>query len=646
MTESQNIFFGDCEIDVAAFTLRRADAICEVEPQVLELLLYLASNPDRLVTKDDLIRHVWHGRIVSDTTITSRIKSARQAIGDDGTQQKYIRTVHGRGVRFIAPVSVAQVVTPPNAANGTPARGGEAAAAETPVRRNWPAIAVLPFANLSEDRGQDYFADGVTEDIITDLSRFRELRVVARDSCFQHRSPGTDLTRIGHALKADYIVTGSIRRRGAKLRLSAQLTSVDSGNQVWAERFDRGAEDLFAMADELVRTIVGTLVGRVRSTGSALARRKAPANLAAYDCVLRGQAAQAHIGEEAEEGAARRFFEQALELDPNYPRAHAGLATVLLYEWFGQADDARETLEQALEHAERAVAIDGDDYECQEALGWILLHCKSYELSERHYHRSIALNPNSPAELAAMGSACRRRHPVVRAGAARRSLFRGHLVLEPAGDRLFQCAALRRCREGAGACPKSAKLGQGLCRRQSCPGRPHRSGAQDRRDACEGGAAIFCRVGGAQGAVQEPGGPRASRGRPQNGGAIDAGCRRQGRRGRTPLLSDRPLTLRPWGAWPADLPRHVVTLHHPDLLEFSTGSPSIDRACCVWSAPPSGRGGIDEEEIVSHRKSLLIVMVALSTVVLAGFVSVSLKPDTAVTYPNDRANHYSKHLNG
>ena len=406
MTESQNIFFGDCEIDVAAFTLRRSGATCEVEPQVLELLLYLASNPDRLVTKDDLIRHVWHGRIVSDTTITSRIKSARQAIGDDGTQQKYIRTVHGRGVRFIAPVSVAQVVTPPNAANGTPARGGEAAAAETPVRRNWPAIAVLPFANLSEDRGQDYFADGVTEDIITDLSRFRELRVVARDSCFQHRSPGTDLTRIGHALKADYIVTGSIRRRGAKLRLSAQLTSVDSGNQVWAERFDRGAEDLFAMADELVRIIVGTLVGRVRSTGSALARRKAPANLAAYDCVLRGQAAQAHIGEEAEEGAARRFFEQALELDPNYPRAHAGLATVLLYEWFGQADDARETLEQALEHAERAVAIDGDDYECQEALGWILLHCKSYELSERHYHRSIALNPNSPAELAAMGSAC------------------------------------------------------------------------------------------------------------------------------------------------------------------------------------------------------------------------------------------------
>jgi TolB-like protein/tetratricopeptide (TPR) repeat protein len=406
MTESQHITFGDCGIDVAAFTLRRAGATCEVEPQVLELLLYLTRNPDRLLTKDDLIQHVWHGRIVSDTTITSRIKSARQAIGDDGKQQKFIRTVHGRGVRFIAPVSVDQRGATPIAEQATPARANEAAAADAPARRSWPAIAVLPFANLGENRDQDYFADGVTEDIITDLSRFRELRVVARDSCFQHRSPGADLTRIGRTLNADYIVTGSIRRRGAKLRLSAQLTEVDSGNQVWAERFDRGAEDVFAMADDLVRIIVGTLVGRVRSTGSALAKRKAPANLAAYECVLRGQAAQAQIGDEAEEGAARRFFEQGLKLDPDYARAHAGLAVVLLCEWFRRSDDAPAVLDRALEHAEKSVAIDGDDYECQETLGWILLHCKSYDLSELHYRRAIELNPNSPAELAAMGAAC------------------------------------------------------------------------------------------------------------------------------------------------------------------------------------------------------------------------------------------------
>jgi adenylate cyclase len=409
MSQSEYLNFADCEIDVAGFTLRRNGDVCDVEPQVLELLLFLVRNPDRLLTKDDLIQHVWHGRIVSDTTITSRIKSARQAIGDNGAQQKLIRTVHGRGVRFIAAVRCElRGAGRLNAgtAGDVLARASEATADPT-AKRNWPAIAVLPFANLGGEDGEDYFADGVTEDIITDLSRFRELRVVARDSCFQHRAPGSDVKQAGLALDADYVVTGSIRRRGGKLRLSAQLTEVESGNQVWAERFDRGAEDVFAMADELVRTIVGTLVGRVRSTGSALARRKPPANLAAYECVLRGQAAQAQIGDKTQEAAARRFFEQALALDPDYPRAHSGVATVLLCEWFRLYEPSAEALlESALEHAERAVAVDPEDYECQETLGWILLHCKQFDLSEQHYRRAIELNPNSPAELAAMGSAC------------------------------------------------------------------------------------------------------------------------------------------------------------------------------------------------------------------------------------------------
>jgi TolB-like protein/Tfp pilus assembly protein PilF len=410
MTQSEYIHFSDCEIDVAGFALRRKGEACEPEPQVLELLIYLARNPDRLLTKDDLIQHVWHGRIVSDTTVTSRIKLARQAIGDDGTQQKLIRTVHGRGVRFIGAVRTelrgAGAPNPAAATSGEMLARANEVAADTISKRNWPTIAVLPFTNLGGEDDQDYFADGVTEDIITDLSRFRELRVVARDSCFRHRTPGSDLKQIGRALNADYVVTGSIRRRGGKLRLSAQLTQIESGNQVWAERFDRGANDVFAVADELVRTIVGTLVGRVRSTGSALARRKPPANLAAYEWVLRGHAAQALIGDKAQEAAARRFFEQALSLDPEYPRAHAGLSVVLLCEWFRLADPAEALLEAALEHAEKAVAIDPEDYECQEALGWVLLHCKQFELSEQHYRRVIELNPNSPAELAAMGAAC------------------------------------------------------------------------------------------------------------------------------------------------------------------------------------------------------------------------------------------------
>jgi len=194
MIQSEQIYFADCAIDVAGFVLRRDGAARELEPQVLELLLYLVRNPDRLITKDDLIANVWHGRIVSDTTITSRIKSARKAIGDDGTQQKLIRTVHGRGVRFIAPVRTERANLSNEGAVAVKSSGemlarANEAAADTTVKRNWPAIAVLPFANLGGDDDQDYFADGVTEDIITDLSRFRELRVVARDSCFSTGHP-------------------------------------------------------------------------------------------------------------------------------------------------------------------------------------------------------------------------------------------------------------------------------------------------------------------------------------------------------------------------------------------------------------------------------------------------------------------------
>lgn len=385
-SESPHIRFDDCEIDTAAFELRRGAVVCAVEPQVLELLIYLARHPDRLITKDDLIRDVWGGRLVSDSTLASRIKSARRAIGDDGAQQRRIKTVHGRGVRFVGVGD-----------------GDTKKAAAAPC---CPAIAVLPFANLSGDPYQDYFADGVTEDIITDLSRFCELRVVARDSSFRFRDIGADLQGVGRQLAADYLVTGSIRRRGTKLRLTAQLTATGDGTQVWADRFDRPVMDVFAVADELVRSIAATVAGRVRSAGSARAQRKPPANLAAYECLLRGQAALHKLGDRHEEAEARHFFEQALASDPNYARAHAGLAIVLLREWFRGAQSTDTMLDRALDHALKGVALAGDDNECQETLGWILLHRKEFDLAERHYRRAIELNPASPDELAAMGAAC------------------------------------------------------------------------------------------------------------------------------------------------------------------------------------------------------------------------------------------------
>src|SRR5688572_6637230 len=259
--QSLHLHFGEYEIDLAAFELRRGGQPCAVEPQVLELLAYLVRNAGRLVTKADLIEHVWDGRIVSDSTLASRVKSARRAIGDDGEQQRLIKTVHSRGVRFVGEVRV----------EARPADASAAAPVGEPPRiaipgapAEMPSIAVLPFANVGGDPELSYLVDGLTQDIITDLSRFRQLRVIARDSCFRHRDAGTDLRAAAQTLGADYVVTGSVRRQGTRLRLSAQLTAADSRNELWAERFDRSTEDVIAATDELVRTIVGTLAGRVR----------------------------------------------------------------------------------------------------------------------------------------------------------------------------------------------------------------------------------------------------------------------------------------------------------------------------------------------------------------------------------------------
>lgn len=268
------------------------------------------------------------------------------------------------------------------------------------------AIAVLPFINIGGDPEQQYFADGLTEDIITDLSRFRLLQVASRNASFRYRRRGGDARRIGRELAVDYLVLGSLRRQGARMRLTAQLVDARCDNQVWAERFDREQDDVFAVADELVRTIAGTLAGRVNAAGSELAKRKPPASLAAYECVLRADSAERQVGDPQAEDEMRRFYEQAVELDPDYGRARAGLAVAYLRAWFRDMSGSGAALDSALTLAKRAVVLDPNDDECQETLGWILLHCQSFALARQYYGRSLELNPINPETLASTGALC------------------------------------------------------------------------------------------------------------------------------------------------------------------------------------------------------------------------------------------------
>ncbi|HEY3147906.1 MAG TPA: adenylate/guanylate cyclase domain-containing protein [Dongiaceae bacterium] len=266
------------------------------------------------------------------------------------------------------------------------------------------SIAVLPFITMGGDAEQQYFGDGITEDIITELSRFRQLRVVARNSSFRYRGQDVDVTRVGRELGVQYLVEGSVRRIGDRIRITAQLIDASSGHHVWAERFDRNKDDLFAVQDQMVRTIAVTIGGRLEAADTNIAKRKPPSSLDAYDCVLRGDALP--LGEHQAAAEARRLFEQAIELDPDYAVAHTYLAYSFYLEWHRDMSGSNAALDEALRLSKKAVLLDPHDSRCHTALGWIYLAHQSFEQAEQHYLKARELNPNSPMLVASLGDQC------------------------------------------------------------------------------------------------------------------------------------------------------------------------------------------------------------------------------------------------
>ncbi len=265
-----------------------------------------------------------------------------------------------------------------------------------------PSIAVLPFTNLSGDPAQDYFSDGITEDIITELSRFRSLSVIARNSSFAFKGKAIKVQEIGKELGVAYVVEGSVRKTGAHVRITVQLVEVSGGTHLWAERYDRPAEDIFAIQDNVVRTVVATLAGRIEAAGAEGLRRRPTTSLSAYECVLRGHALP--LDDPASEDAAHRLFEQAVGLDPDYALALALLAISHMNRWVSQMSASNADIDRAFELATRAVLLDAQETVCHTALTWIQLYRGRYDEAEFHAQKALALNPNRPNTLANMGN--------------------------------------------------------------------------------------------------------------------------------------------------------------------------------------------------------------------------------------------------
>jgi TolB-like protein len=381
--------FNNHILDTELRELRRGGEQVPVEPQVFDLLVHLIEHRDRVVTKDDLIASVWGGRIVSDSTLTSRINAARKAVGDSGGEQKLIRTVARKGLRFVGAVRVPAEGADPQAVVREEAREPRAAL-PLPDR---PVIAVLPFTNMTGDPGQEYFSDGISEDIITALSKLRWFFVIARNSSFIYKDKPVHMKRIAEELGVNYVVEGSVRRGGDRVRITAQLNDASTGSHIWAERYDRELADVFAVQDEITEAIVAAIEPQLYAAEDFRARRKAPDSLDAWDLVMRAFSHYWRVTRQ-DNMAAQALLEKAVAIDPNYGQALGVLATSHTFGAHMGWEDIAATEPIVEQAAQAAIRADGEDPWAHHALGSVYLFARRFDDSLAEFEMALRLNPN------------------------------------------------------------------------------------------------------------------------------------------------------------------------------------------------------------------------------------------------------------
>ncbi|CCE06621.1 putative transcriptional regulatory protein, HTH DNA binding domain [Bradyrhizobium sp. STM 3843] len=381
--------FNDFILDPGRRELRHGDSVVAMEPQVFDLLEFLIRARDRVVSRDDLLAAVWKGRIVSEATLSSRISAARAAIGDDGEAQRLIRTIPRKGFRFVGEVNE-QADEPAGARSDTaPARGFEG-----------PAIAVLPFANMSGDAEQDYFADGMVEDIITALSRCGGLAVIARNSTFTYKNKPVDVREVGRELGVGYVLEGSVRRAGSRLRITGQLIDAATGAHLWADRFDGDVGDVFALQDSITERVVAAIEPTLE-LAEVERRRSMPANaLQAYDLLLRAASLRDAFTADSI-AAAIACLEQALQIDPVYAPAMAATAYCHALRHFQGWIKPDETYrDKAVALAWRATELAPNDPQVLWMAAFAIWNmADEIEPARELFSRSLAINPNSAMAL-------------------------------------------------------------------------------------------------------------------------------------------------------------------------------------------------------------------------------------------------------
>jgi TolB-like protein len=327
---------------------------------------------------------------VSDSTLTSRINAARKAVGDSGEEQKLIRTIARKGFRFVGDVRGPKGNAPADAT--PPQEGGKSLRTALPMPDR-PAIAVLPFTNMTDDPSQDYFSDGISEDIITALSKLRWFFVIARNSSFIYKGKAVHLKQIADELGVGYVVEGSVRKVGGRVRITAQLNDVATGSHIWAERYDRDLADVFAVQDEITESIIAAIEPQLYAAENFRARRKPTDSMDAWDLVMRALAHYWRVTRQ-DNVVAQALLEKATAIDPGYGRGLGVLATSHTFSAHMGWEDMATAMPIAQRAAAAAILADSEDSWAHHALGSVYLFARRFDDSLAEFEWALRLNPN------------------------------------------------------------------------------------------------------------------------------------------------------------------------------------------------------------------------------------------------------------
>ena len=374
----QGVHFGDYQFDIETGRLWLGQDEIRLTPKAAAVLKVLVTHAGEPVSKEQLFASVWNGLAVSDDALTSCVQELRKALEDDSRHPRFIETRHRRGYRFIASLVTATT---------------SSAVEETqPANADVTAIAVLPFADMSPDRDEDYLCEGLAEELITALTNIDGLRVASRTASFQFRGLGADVRAVGQQLGVGTLLEGSVRKADDRLRVTVQLVEVATGYHRWSQRFDRKLDDVFAIQDEIAESVATSLRGSLLSRREKQALVRPATGAAAYEYYLRGRQHLPRMTK-AELQKSGEMFARAIELDARYAPAFAGLATVhaTMYEWFGAEADDLLAAERA---SQRALELAPGMAEAHVASGCALALSRRYDEAERAFEQAIRINPN------------------------------------------------------------------------------------------------------------------------------------------------------------------------------------------------------------------------------------------------------------